>query len=112
VNVLPVLAVPAAAAFTYAAVSFILLPHFWVYQASGKFDMKEPYYRQLTTWAQTQQVVMQTQQQQQQQYLAAAAVPGLTLVTPQQQQQQHDEGMTTLASAAALASQHPGHGIM
>eukprot|EP00775_Hariotina_reticulata_P011763 gene11763-11908_t len=27
-----------------------------VQQSSGKFDMKEPYYRQLTTWAQTQQV--------------------------------------------------------
>lgn len=68
-----------------------------VMQSVGKFDMKEPYYRQLTTWAAQMQAAVPAQQQQQQQPQFVMS----NLVLPAQQHHHPATGFATDAGVGA-----------
>jgi hypothetical protein len=70
-------------------------------QSTGTFDLKEPYYRQLTAWAQVQTAPQQQVLQQQ-----AVALQQQAAILQQQQ------AVAAVAAAAALASPAGGGGSL
>lgn len=70
-------------------------------QGHGKFDMKEPYYRQLNVWAQAQAVPQAATTQQQ-----VNTIPGLSVTVGDVASQQHG-GTAPGVPAGAAAPDDP-----